>query len=238
MSVNVDYSYLFKQMFGVSNTAKDVASVGNMVKMSDLSSPSVQVQLKAAGIDTNSKQYQTVVKSMMAAGRGGGYFTVQGIKNRMQYYDADGDHINQAFGVSGLTVTDKNIASKNRIISIPESSKDEMFELTKKEFLQENGAANGETTKRSDVYRKMYPQITKNDRLAAGNTLSQYERAYKQAFVDAVKAVDSTWEPGREIPSGALDGITRESVESQLVKSGSKLVKRSSVSGSKLDLQI
>lgn len=238
MSVNVDYSYLFKQMFGVSNIAKDVASVGNMVKMSDLSSPSVQAQLKAAGIDTNSKQYQTVVKSMMTAGRGGGYFTVQGIKNRMQYYDADGDHINQAFGVSGLTVTDKNIASKNRIISIPESSKDEMFELTKKEFLQENGAANGETTKRSDVYRKMYPQITKNDRLAAGNTLSQYERAYKQAFVDAVKAVDSTWEPGKEIPSGALDGITKESVESQLVKSGSKLVKKSSVSGSTLDLQI
>lgn len=33
------------------------------------------------------------VKSMMIAGRGGGYFTVQGIKNRMQFYDADGDHI-------------------------------------------------------------------------------------------------------------------------------------------------
>ena len=237
MSVNMDYSYLFEQMFGVSNVAKSVASGGNMVKMSDLSSPSVQAQLKAAGIDTNSKQYQTVVKSMMTAGRGGGYFTIQGIKNRMQYYDADGDHINQAFGVSGLTVTDKNIASKNRIISIPDSIKDDMFELTKKEFLQENGAANGETTRRSDIYRKMYPQITKNDRLAAGNTLSQYERAYRQAFVDAVKAADPKWEPGKAIPSGALDGITRESVESSLVKSGGKLVKKTS-SGSTLDIQI
>ena len=78
----------------------------------------------------------------------------------------------------------------------------------------------------------------KDDRLAAGNTLSQYERAYRQAFVDAVKAVDPKWEPGKAIPSGALDGITRESVESSLVKSGGKLVKRSSVSGSSFDLQI
>ena len=238
MSMNMDYSYLFAQMFGVSNVGKNAASRGNMVKMSDLSSSSVQAQLKAAGIDTNSKQYQTVVKSMMTAGHGGGYFTIQGIKNRMKYYDADGDHINLAFGVSGLTVTDKNIASKNRIISIPESSRDDMFELTKKEFLQENGVANGETTKRSDVYRKMYPQISKNDRLAAGNTLSQYERAYRQAFVDAVKAVDPKWKPGKDIPSGALNGITRESIESSLVKSGGKLVKKSSVSGSSLDLQI
>lgn len=238
MSMNVNYSFLFKQMFGVSNTAKDVASGGNMVKMSDLSSPSVQSQLKAAGIDTSSKQYQTVVKSMMTAGHGGGYFTIQGIKNRMQYYDADGDHINQAFGVSGLTVTDKNIASKHRIISIPDGIKEDMFELTKKEFLQENGVDNGETTRRSDIYRKMYPQITKNDRLAAGNTLSQYERTYKQTFVDAVKAADPDWKPGKAIPSGALDGITRESVESQLVKSGGKLVKRPSVSGSSFDLQI
>lgn len=237
MSINMDYSYLFEQMFGVSNIAKDVASGGNMVKMSDLSSPSVQAQLKSAGIDTNSKQYQTVVKSMMTAGRGGGYFTIQGIKNRMQYYDADGDHINQAFGVSGLTVTDKNIASKNRIISIPDSIKDDMFELTKKEFLQENGAANGETTRRSDIYRKMYPQIAKNDRLAAGHTLSQYEKAYAQAFVDAVKAADSKWEPGKTIPSGALNGITRESIEKLFVKSGSSLVKKPS-SSSTLDIQV
>lgn len=225
MSVNMDYSYLFEQMFGVSNVAKEVASGGNMIKMSDLSSSSVQQQLKAAGIDTGSKQYQTVVKSMMTAGRGGGYFTIQGIKNRMQYYDADGDHINQAVGVSGLTVTDKNIASKNRIISIPDSFKDEMFELTKREFLQESGGANGETG-RGDIYSKMYPQITKKDRLAAGHTLSQYERAYKQAFTDAVKAADPTWKPGKPIPSGALDNITRESVDNSLVKSGGSLVKK------------
>jgi hypothetical protein len=38
--------------------------------------------------------------------------------------------------------------------------------------------------------------------------------------------------------SSALDGITRESVESQLAKSGNKLLKKLFASGSSLDLQI
>ncbi len=36
-------------------------------------------------------------------------------------------------------------------------------------------------------------------------TASSIRRAYTQAFVDAVKAVDPKWEPGKPIPSGALD---------------------------------
>ena len=34
------------------------------------------------------------------------------------------------------------------------------------------------------------------------------------AFAEAAKAADSTWRAGKPIPAGALDGITRESVES------------------------
>ena len=49
--------------------------------------------------------------------------------------------------------------------------------------------------------------------------------AYARAFKSAIKAVDPTWDYGKAIPSGALDGITRESVESQLVKSGNTFVK-------------
>ena len=55
-----------------------------------------------------------------------------------------------------------------------------------------------------------------DDRLSAGYTLRQYHLAYAQAFKSAIKAVDPTWDYGKAIPSGALDGITRESVESQL----------------------
>ena len=49
MSMNMDYSYLFEQMFGVSNVAKNVASGGNMVKMSDLSSSFRTVTVKSGG---------------------------------------------------------------------------------------------------------------------------------------------------------------------------------------------
>lgn len=102
-----------------------------------------------------------------------------------------------------------------------------MFELTKKEFLQGNGMGNGDTTKRSDVYTDLHRKMSKNDRLAAGYTLSQYEKAYTQAFIEAAKAADPTWKAGKPIPSGALDGITRESVESTLTNSGSDFMKRS-----------
>lgn len=51
-----------------------------------------------------------------------------------------------------------------------------MFELIKREFLRENGISNGDITKRSDVYLNLYRKMDKNDRLAAGNTLSKYEK--------------------------------------------------------------
>ena len=48
--------------------------------------------------------------------------------------------------------------------------------------------------------------------------MEQYERQYNQAFYDAAKAADPTWKPGKDIPAGALDGITRESIDRSLVK--------------------
>lgn len=59
----------------------------------------------------------------------------------------------------------------------------------------------------------------------------------RQAFVDVVKTIDLKWKPGKPIPSGALDGITRESIDNSFVKSGGSLVKKLS-SSSSLDMQI
>lgn len=202
-----DLNNLFQQMLGIP-----------------INSKGGKTMLKNAGIDTGSKQYQAVMQSMSASSMGVGYTNAQAIKNRMSRYDKDGDYISPVTGLAGLVVTDKNIASKNRLISIPESSRDEMFELVKKEFLQENGVENGDTTKRTDVYLNLYRKMEKNDRLAAGYTLEQYERAYKQAFVDAVKAADPSWEVGKSIKPGVLDSITREDVEKALTKSGNKFV--------------
>jgi hypothetical protein len=160
---------------------------------------------------------------MTSNANGAMYANIQGIKNLMKSYDKDGDYIDPTTGLAGLLVTEENAGSRKRIISIPEGSKDEMFELTKKEFLRENGVLNGDTTKRSDVYTNMYRKVQKNDRLAAGYTMEQYERAYRQAFLDAARKADPRWEIGRPVPSGALDGITRESVEANLKKSGGSL---------------
>lgn len=210
MSRITDYSFLFQSMFGTTKTN----AIGSF-QLSQINSGSVQSRLRAAGIDTNSKQYKAALRVMMKNGKGAMYANVQGIKNLMSQYDADGDYIDPTTGLTGLVVTEENKVSKNRIISIPESSREEMFELTKREFLRENGVLNGDTTQRSEVYTNLYRKMKKEDRLAAGNTLEQYERQYRQAFVDAVKSVAPDWELGKPVPRGALDGITRESVEKQ-----------------------
>jgi hypothetical protein len=217
MSRITDYSFLFQSMFGTKGT-KSTSAIGSF-QLSQLNSGSVQAQLRAAGIDTNSAQYKAAIKEMMQNGNGAMYTNIQCIKNSMKCYDKDGDIINPRNGLSGLVLTDENAGRQKRIISISESSKDEMFELTKKEFLRENGVLNGDTTKRRDVYDNLYRKTNKDDRLAAGYTMEQYERAYRKAFISAAKQADSSWEIGKPIPSGALDGITRESVDTSLVKS-------------------
>ena len=221
MSRITDYSFLFQSMFGTKGT-KGTSIIGSF-QLSQLNSGSIQAQLRAAGIDTSSKQDKAAIKEMMQNGNGAMYTNIQCIKNSMKCYDKDGDYINPRNGLAGLVVTDENAGRQKRIISIPESSKDEMFEQTKKEFLQENGVANGDTTRRTDVYDNLYRKTKKDDRLAAGYTMQQYERAYRNAFYAAARKADSKWEIGKPIPSGALDGITRESVEANLKKSCSTL---------------
>lgn len=215
MSRIIDDSFLFQHMSGKVNS-----NIIGSFQLSQINSRSVQNQLRALGINTNSKQYGAALNVMKKSGNGTVFTNPQAIKNLMSQYDADGDYIDPTTGLAGLLITDENRASKDKIISIPESSRDEMFELTKKEFLKENGILNGDTTKRSDVYTNLYRKMQKNDRLAAGHTLEQYEKAYRQAFIDAVKSVDPNWEIGKPIKSGALDNISRESIESNLKKTG------------------
>ena len=179
-----DYSFLLQSMFGKPKT-----NVIGSFQLSQLNSSSIQAQLKAAGINTNSKQYKAALKQMTSNANGAMYTNIQAIKNMMQSYDKDGDYIDPTTGLAGLLVTEENESSRKRIISIPESSKDEMFEQTKKEFLRENGVLNGNTTKRSDVYTNMYRKVKKNDRLAAGYTMQQYERQYRNAFLEAVSSI-------------------------------------------------
>ncbi|MCI9079919.1 MAG: DUF3879 family protein [Lachnospiraceae bacterium] len=211
-----NYSFLFQNMFGAQRPA-----VRGSFQLSQLNSSSVQKQLKAAGIDTNSRQYKAALKQMMSNANGAMYTNIQGIKNLMKNYDKHGDYIDPVTGLTGLLITDENAESRKRIVSIPESSRDEMFELTKKEFLRENGVQNGDTTKRSDVYTNLYRKMQKNDRLAAGYTMEKYERAYRQAFLNAVREADPDWEIGKPVKPGVLDSVTRETTEDNMKKPGS-----------------
>ena len=81
MSKITDYAFLFQKSFGTSG----VNAIGSF-QLSQLNSSSVQAQLKAAGINTNSKQYKSAVKQMMSAGNGAMYGNIQGIKNLMSHY--------------------------------------------------------------------------------------------------------------------------------------------------------
>ena len=85
--INTDYSYLFELMFGVKNSKSSSKGIVNSFKVSDISSSSVQAQLRAAGVHTNSKQYKAVISEMMKStgGAAGAMFTnVQAIKNLMK----------------------------------------------------------------------------------------------------------------------------------------------------------
>ena len=237
MSNITNYSYLIQSMFGGTKaTWGGGSALPGMFQFSQLNSGSIQSQLKAAGIDTNSKQYKAVIQQMSKDGCNGSMFTsVQSIKNLMKNYNSRGEWVEPTTGLTGLLVTDETGDSYKKIIDIPESSKDKMFEAVKNIYLNNNGMTDG--TGKTEIYMDMYRQMKSDDRLSAGYTLRQYHLAYTQAFVSAIKAVDPTWEYGKAVPSGALDSVTRESVESQLVKSGNTFVKKTS-SGSTLDMKI
>lgn len=140
--------------------------------------------------------------------------------------------------VRGMIMNGKSESEMHQMIDVSDKYRQEMFDECKRHFLQENGVANGDTTKRSEVFRAYQLSIKEADRLKGTWSLQQYEKQYTSAFVAAVKAADPNWKNGDPFDASILDTVTRESVESQLVKSGNTLVKRSSDSSSSIDLQV
>lgn len=207
------------------------STLPGMFQFSQLNSSSIQSRLKATGIDTGSRQYKAVIRQMAKDGCTGSMFTcVQAIKNLMKNYNARGEWVEPTTGLTGLLVTDETGDSYKRMIDIPESSKEKMFEYVKNNYIEKNGMADG--AGKTEIYMDMYKQMDKDDRLSAGWTLGEYRKAYSQAFVSAIKEVDPAWTYGKAIPSGALEGITRELVEDNLRKTDSSFARAS------LDIQI
>ncbi len=216
-----DYSILLQSMFG-RNRATSTSMLSGTFQFSQLNSSYVQSQLKAAGIDTNSKQYKAVINQMSKGCKGNAYTNVQAIKNLMKQFDGDGDYIN-VHGVAGMLVNGIPESERHQIINIPDEAKESMYKETMRHYIQENGVANGDTTKRSEVYTECQLSLPKEDRLKGTWTLQQYETAYRQAFYDAIKSVDPNWELGKDFDAGILRKLSREDIDNSLVKSGNQL---------------
>ena len=187
----------------------------------------------AACFDANGVLRKSRLKNVEMAKDGctGSMFTcVQAIKNLMKNYNARGEWVEPTTGLTGLLVTDETGDSYKRMIDIPESSKEKMFEYVKNNYIEKNGMADG--AGKTEIYMEMYKQMDRDERLSAGWTLGEYRKAYSQAFVSAIKEVDPAWTYGKAIPSGALEGITRELVEDNLRKTDSSFARAS------LDIQI
>ena len=193
-----------------------------------------------SGINTNSKQYKALKEkgwldgviqneAMMSPEEKmiyeifGGRKTI--INNLMKQFDSDGDLLN-ADGVAGMDVTGKG-TSWQKLTNVSEEYRQKMFDNVKREFIQENGISNGDTTKRSDIFRDYQLSVSKDKRLSGTWTLGQYERQYRTAMYAAVKSANPSWKPGQTFDTSILNNVTRESVEATLVKNGNRLVRNS-----------
>lgn len=146
------------------------------------------------------------------------------IRNMMKQFDSDGDLLNSN-GIAGMDISGKG-TSWQKLTKVSDEYRQKMFDMVKREFIQENGIGNGDTTKRSEVFKEYQLSVDKKDRLAGTWTLQQYEGQYNSAMYAAVKAANPSWRPGQAFDASILDNITRESVESTLVQSGNTFVRK------------
>lgn len=194
----------------------------------------------STGINKNSAQYKAAVKNSLAGILEneakmsdkermvyeifGGRDTI--IKNKMKMYDSNGNSLN-AYGVAGMDATGIPESQRHQLINVSEEYRQKMFDMVKKEYIQENGVANGDTTNRTSLYTEYQKSIKIDNRLKGTWTLEQYEKAYTKALYNAVKAANPNWKIGQSFDASILDSVTRESVEANLVKSGNTFVTKS-----------
>ena len=181
-------------------------------------------------INTNSKQY----KALKEKGWLSGVIENESMMSPeekmiyeilMKQFDSDGDLLN-ANGVAGMDVTGKG-TSWQKLTNVSEDHRQKMFDNVKREFIQEKGLSNGDTTKRSDIFKDYQLSVSKDKRLSGTWTLEQYEGQYRAAMYAAVKSANPNWKPGQAFDTSILDNVTRESVEATLVQNGNRLVRNS-----------
>ena len=72
-------------------------------------------------------------------------------------------------GIQGV-LTENLIDLKTKLTNVSEEHRQKMFDNVKWEFIQEKGLSNGDTTKRSDIFKDYQLSVSKDKRLS-GRTI-------------------------------------------------------------------
>lgn len=70
---------------------------------------------------------------------------------------------------------------------------------------------------RTAVFTRYQLSVEKSEHLTDTWTLEKYERCYERAFYSIVESAAPDWKPGQRFDPSLLDGVTRQSVEQQIV---------------------
>lgn len=144
------------------------------------------------------------------------------IRNRMKGYDVDGDMIGPN-GIAGMDATDIPVGERHKIIEVSEKYRQMMFDETKRNFIQEYGVANGDTTRRSEVFESYQRSVRKKNRLKGSWTLGQYEQKYADALEAVVKEKLPDWSPGEPFDKEIFESLSREKIDAAIVSDGVEL---------------
>ena len=157
-------------------------------------------------IDTSSKRYQ-VAKAMLDEGK-------------MRKSEAQSESETQLEKLRMLLrMLGKDTSSVDELLKLYEGDEEMAIRNLMghlREYIRFNGMGSGESD-RTAVFTRYQLSVEKSECLMGTWTLEQYERCYERAFYNIVKAANPDWKPGQRFDPSILDGVTRQSVEQQIV---------------------
>ena len=128
-------------------------------------------------------------------------------------------------GTSDLFSADIPVSGQ-QIVKVPESTRQALFDETKRQFIENNGSVDEKSAQRAEIYQDYLKDTSKKNQAGGTWTLSQYESQYRDAMTDAIKASNPSWKEGQPFNAKNLDSVTRTGVESRLVSDGANLSRR------------
>ena len=135
------------------------------------------------------------------------------------------DLLNAASSSSDLFSADIPVSGQ-QIVKVPESTRQALFDETKRQFIENNGSVDEKSARRTEVYQDYLKGTSKKNQASGTWTLNQYESQYRDAMTDAIKASNPSWKEGQPVNAKLLDSVTRTGVENRLVSDGVNLSRK------------